>query len=126
MPLRMPMGIPQRLLTTAAAGHRKRASAASPLSWTVLTYDYAAANAEDLAAARAPLRSAHLAHAAAARALVLGGALGGPGSPGGLLVFATADAAAAEKFAQDDPYVKGGLVRSWKVRPWTVVVDALA
>ena len=103
-----------------------RASPGKPLAWTMLLYEYAAASSEELAAARAPLRAAHLAHAASARALVLGGALGGPARPGGLLVFASADAAAVEQFARDDPYVKGGLVLSWQVRPWAVVVDALA
>jgi uncharacterized protein YciI len=41
-------------------------------------------------------------------------------------VFRAADAKAVEAFAQADPYVKNGLVRSWRVRPWTVVVGALA
>ena len=27
-----------------------------------------------------------------------------------------------DDFAKADPYVKEGLVRTWKVRPWTVVV----
>ena len=77
--------------------------------------------------ARAPLRAAHLAHAAAAApALVLGGALGGGARPGGLLIFSCDDVAVAERFAKTDPYVKSGIVRSWSVRPWTVVVDALS
>jgi uncharacterized protein YciI len=29
---------------------------------------------------------------------------------------------AAEAFAAADPYVRNGLVTSWRVRPWTVVV----
>jgi uncharacterized protein len=28
----------------------------------------------------------------------------------------------AERFAADDPYVRNGLVRSWRVREWTTVV----
>ena len=32
--------------------------------------------------------------------------------------------AAAEAFVAADPYVAAGLVTSWRVRPWTVVVGA--
>ena len=32
------------------------------------------------------------------------------------------NARAAEDFARNDPYVKNGVARQWKVRPWTVVV----
>ena len=28
----------------------------------------------------------------------------------------------AEKFVKDDPYVKNGLVRSWKIREWVTIV----
>ncbi len=30
----------------------------------------------------------------------------------------------AEEFAAADPYVRDGLVTSWRVRAWTVVVGA--
>ena len=53
--------------------------------------------------------------------LVLAGALAD--SPAGaLLIFNSADASAAEDFARNDPYVKNGVAKQWKVRPWTVVV----
>jgi uncharacterized protein len=52
---------------------------------------------------------------------VLAGALADP-ADGALLVFQGESAAAAEAFAQQDPYVKNGLITKWKVRPWTVVV----
>ena len=52
--------------------------------------------------------------------LVMAGALGEP--PGALLVFRAADKSVAEAFATDDPYVTGGLVTKWTVRPWVVVV----
>lgn len=107
------------------AAPRGAASPSSPHSWLALEYVYEAATGAELAAARAPLRAAHLAHAASAPALVLGGALGGGSRPGGLLIFASSNAEIAERFAANDPYVKGGIVRSWSVRPWTVVVDAL-
>jgi hypothetical protein len=28
----------------------------------------------------------------------------------------------AERFAENDPYVKQGLVKNWKVRQWAVVI----
>ena len=36
--------------------------------------------------------------------------------------------AAAERFAAADPYVRGGLVKAWRVREWTTVIgpDAAA
>jgi uncharacterized protein YciI len=37
-----------------------------------------------------------------------------------MLLFA--DAQAAEAFAKADPYVAQGLVKEWRVRPWTTVV----
>ena len=53
--------------------------------------------------------------------LVLAGAL--TDSPAGaLLVFNCADASIVEDFARKDPYVRNGVAKSWKVRPWTVVV----
>ena len=39
-----------------------------------------------------------------------------------VLVFTGDDATPAEAFAGADPYVREGLVRSWEVRPWTVVI----
>jgi uncharacterized protein len=74
---------------------------------------------------RRPLfREAHLALAWAAAArgeLVLGGALADP-VDGSLLLFQGDSPAAAERFAAADPYVANGLVRNWRVRPWTTVV----
>jgi len=73
---------------------------------------------------RTPVREAHLALVRGAHArgeLVMAGALGEP-PDGALLVFRGDDADAAERFARSDPYVTDGLVTSWRVRPWTVVV----
>jgi uncharacterized protein YciI len=39
-----------------------------------------------------------------------------------LLIFQGESPAAAETFARQDPYVKNGLITTWKVRNWTVVV----
>ena len=78
---------------------------------------------DDYVTRRVPLRAAHirLAREAAARGeLVLGGALNPP--EGVVLLFRGDSPAAAETFAQADPYVLDGLVKSWKVREWTTVV----
>jgi uncharacterized protein YciI len=75
---------------------------------------------------RVPLRAMHLAHARAAVArgeLVLGGALADP-ADGAVLLFKGESSAAAESFAQSDPYVVNGLVTRWRVRQWTTVVGA--
>ena len=53
----------------------------------------------------------------------MAGALADPADRA-VLVFRGDDAAAAEAFAEADPYVREGLVRSWQVRPWTVVIGA--
>ena len=72
----------------------------------------------------AELRAEHLALARAAYArgeLVLGGALADP-IDGAVLLFTGDSPAAAEAFARADPYVRNGLVTSWRVRTWTTVV----
>ena len=73
---------------------------------------------------RVPLRTAHLAHARAAverGEMVLGGALANP-PDGAVLLFKGESPAAAEAFAQSDPYVLNGLVTRWRVREWTTVI----
>lgn len=73
---------------------------------------------------RGELRAEHLGLASEAHErgeLVLAGALADP-ADGAILVFEGADASGAEAFAAADPYVRNGLVTSWRVRPWTVVV----
>ena len=84
----------------------------------LLTYDLA----PDYLERRPAFREAHLGlawGAADAGALLLGGAVGDP-VESALLLFTDADAAAA--FAEADPYVEAGLVRSWRVVPWNTVV----
>ena len=73
---------------------------------------------------RGEFRSAHLTLARAAQdrgELVLGGALADP-VDGAVLLFKGESADVARKFAEADPYVRNGLVRSWRVREWTTVV----
>ena len=38
--------------------------------------------------------------------------------PFAFLVFQVEDAAQVEAYAKADPYVVGGVSKSWKVRPW--------
>jgi len=53
--------------------------------------------------------------------LLLAGAVAEP-VDSALLLFQGDSPAAAEAFARADPYVKAGLVKSWRVRPWQTVV----
>lgn len=79
---------------------------------------------EDYLARRGALREAHLALAreAARRGhLVLAGALAEPADRA-VLVWHTDDPAVVERFVADDPYVRDGLVASWTLRPWNVVI----
>ena len=81
---------------------------------------------DDYLERRGALRPEHLALAEAAHdrgELVMAGALADPADRA-LLVFRADDAGPAEAFAGADPYVREGLVRSWQVRPWTVVIGA--
>ncbi|MHB8501115.1 MAG: YciI-like protein [Candidatus Acidiferrales bacterium] len=78
----------------------------------------------DFIVRRAVYRDAHLGLAREAHArgeLVLAGALADP-PDGALLVFRGENPAAVENFVSKDPYVLNGLVKSWEIRPWTVVV----
>lgn len=83
---------------------------------------------DDYVARRAPLRPAHFAYARAAQTrgeLVLAGAFADP-VDGSALVFKAASADVVKRFAENDPYVASGLVRSWRVREWTTVIGDLA
>ena len=71
---------------------------------------------EDYVARRGPLREQHLTLLRAAQQrgeVVLAGALANP-VDGAVLVFRSKDA--AEAFAENDPYVKNGLITAWRAR----------
>jgi uncharacterized protein len=73
---------------------------------------------------RAPYRERHLDLAREAHQrgeLVLAGAFGEP-VDGAALVFKGENKSVADSFAENDPYVKEGLVKAWRVHPWNVVV----
>src|SRR5262245_682743 len=78
---------------------------------------------DDYLVRRQPFRAEHLALAESAHRdgrLILAGAFDPP--DGALLIFKAESAAEVEAFARQDPYVRNGLIRSWRVRTWTVVV----
>ena len=81
---------------------------------------------DDYLERRGPLRAEHLALAQAALdrgELLMGGAF--DGQPGmALLVFRHDDPSVVEAFVADDPYVKHGLITSWSIRRWNVVIGA--
>lgn len=82
--------------------------------------------ADDYLERRAPLRTAHIKLAGEAQQrgeLLIGGALSAP-TDRALLLFLGDSPQVAERFAHSDPYVRAGLVKSWTVRPWNIVVGA--
>ena len=90
----------------------------------ILLYDYV----EDYMERRGPLRPAHFEVAKAAvdaGELVLAGAFAEP-ADGAALVFCAEDVSSIERFVAADPYVREGLVTSWRIRAWTVVAGTAA
>lgn len=72
---------------------------------------------------RAKYRKEHLNHATEyfnESYLILGGAIDAANEA--VLVFKADSEKIAEAFAQNDPYVKNGLIKSWSVKKWNVVI----
>ena len=85
----------------------------------LLLYDYV----EDVAKRRGPYREEHLARIRGekeAGRVVMAGAIGDPPN-GAAIVFRGASRQHIEAFVDEDPYVRGGLVRAWRVEPWNLV-----
>jgi uncharacterized protein YciI len=85
----------------------------------LLLYEYVA----DILERRVPHRESHLEKIRDARAegkIGLAGALGDPPS-GGAFQFTAVGVEEIEAFVAADPYVRAGLVTSWKILPWTLV-----
>lgn len=81
---------------------------------------------DDYLERRPAFREEHLQRAREAHArgeLLLAGALADPVDTA-VLVFHGDGPEAAQSFAEADPYVRAGLVKRWRVRPWTVVVGS--
>jgi len=90
------------------------------MAYFVLLYDVV----DDYMERRGEFRQVHLGLAMESferGEMVMAGALADP-PDGAILVFKGDDASAAERFAENDPYVKNGLVTRWRARPWTVVI----
>ena len=90
------------------------------MAYFALIYDVV----DDYLEKRGQFRDVHLGLARSAHErgeLVMAGAFSEP-SDRALLIFRGDDKSAAESFAKSDPYVKNGLVKSWSVRCWNVVV----
>jgi len=94
------------------------------MKYFALTYDVV----ENFAERRVPFRSSHLKMVQDAHErgeIVMAGALGDPPQKA-LIVFRATDGVVAERFAENDPYVTNGLVTSWSVQPWNVVIGGAA
>jgi uncharacterized protein YciI len=79
---------------------------------------------DDYLERRPPLRAEHLGLAAAALErgeLVMAGALADP-VDAAVLAFEADDPSPVEAFVRADPYVREGLVKQWRIRPWNVVI----
>lgn len=90
------------------------------MNYYALIYDVV----DDYITRRSEFRTEHLRLAKEAKErkeLLLAGAFSDPADQA-LLIFHSSDASVAENFAKNDPYVLNGLVKKWRVRPWTVVV----
>jgi uncharacterized protein len=85
----------------------------------VLLYE----SAQDVATNAPPHFPAHKARLDAFHArgdLLMVGTFGDPQTQGSMSVFASR--AAAEEFAQGDPFVLNGVVKGWEVRDWDEVL----
>ena len=79
---------------------------------------------DDYLARRTTFREEHLALAREAHRrgnLILAGALAEPPDRA-VLIWRTSDRSVIERFIDEDPYVRHGLVTSWTIRQWNVVI----
>ena len=94
------------------------------MKYFALTYDVV----ENFAERRMSFRGSHLKMVQDAHErgeIIMARALGDPPQKA-LIVFHATDGVVAERFAQNDPYVTNGLVKSWSVQPWNVVIGGAA
>ena len=86
---------------------------------SLLFYDYV----NDIVERRTSFRQEHLTlirEVYEQGALLMAGALTEP-VDGAVFVFSTDDRSIVEDFVARDPYVREGLVTSWRIRPWNVI-----
>lgn len=72
------------------------------------------------APAHFPAHKARLDDFHARGALLMVGTFGDPQAEGSMAIFTTR--AAAEEFAEDDPFVLNGVVRAWHIREWNEIL----
>lgn len=92
------------------------------MSYFLLFYEVV----DDYVERRQAFRSEHLALARAATErgeMRYAGAYAEP-VDGAALVFRCEDESTVRDFVEADPYVRNGLVKSWHIREWTVVIGA--
>ncbi len=92
------------------------------MNYYVLNYQLS----ENYLQERGQYRAEHLGmakEAAEKGELVLGGAMDDPADQA-ILIFRGADENIARQFAENDPYVKNGLIKKWEVRKWNAVVGS--
>jgi hypothetical protein len=90
------------------------------MNYWLLIYDLV----DDYLDRREPLRAEHLALAKAAHVhgdLVMAGALADPYDQA-VFAWKVADTEVVNRFVAHDPYVREGLVKSWRIRKWNVVI----
>lgn len=78
---------------------------------------------EDIAERRGPHREEHLRRIRAekdAGRILMAGAIGDPIN-GGAMAWSGATPTEIEAFAQGDPYMAAGLIRSYRIEPWNLV-----
>jgi len=108
------------LRSSRVTASRVCAAAADPPKYAILTYEYV----PDILEKRGPYRAEHLASAQKLKdegKLMAAGALLDP-VDGAVFLFTDVSVEEAEDFAKNDPYVKAGLVPSWKVRQYMAAI----
>lgn len=95
-------------------------AAPAPAKYHLLQYSYVS----DILERRGPFRAAHLEGAkkkVEAGKMVMGGAVGET-PEGALFIFKDSTPEEIKAFVEADPYVQNGLVPSWTIKPYAVVV----
>uniref|UniRef100_A0A7S0V6G9 YCII-related domain-containing protein n=1 Tax=Polytomella parva TaxID=51329 RepID=A0A7S0V6G9_9CHLO len=104
----------------AQASLRKTTVSSAANTYHILNYKYV----PDILEKRGPYRNEHLENAkikAEAGKVVMVGATGAP-VDGAVFIFRNSTPEEIEKYAKADPYVVNGLVPSYTIKPYTVVV----
>lgn len=110
-----------RLLSTIAGS---ASSSLAPTKTFLLEYMYV----QNMIEKRTPHRAAHLEYASKfveSKLLIAGGAIV-PEVDRGILVFQANDSVVVHDFVKSDPYVLNGLVESFTVKEWAVVIGKIA